>query len=78
MMITIAKADASVMVEIVSHSPRRLIEVKIGGSVRVDGHEVESGEMRILFYSIVSDLVEAIDVINPRDKDVISFHPTQQ
>lgn len=40
MMITISRADASVIVEVVSLPPRLPAEMKIGGYVRVDGHEV--------------------------------------
>ncbi|MFC1831144.1 hypothetical protein ACFL0S_03890 [Thermodesulfobacteriota bacterium] len=42
----------------------------------IDGHEVESGEKKLLVHSIVADLVTAIDIIPPRDKEVIDFHPT--
>ena len=52
--------------------------MKTGGHVRVDGHQIESGEKKILVHSIVADLVEAIDVISPSDKEVIAFHSTAQ
>lgn len=74
--ITISRADASVMVEIVNLPPRLTVEMKLGGSVRVDGHEIESSEKKMLVHSIVSDLVAAIDVISPSDKEVIAFLPT--
>ena len=54
------------------------MEVKLGGSVLVDGHELESGEKELLVQSIVADLITAIDIISPRDKEVIAFNPTQQ
>ena len=76
MMITISRADASVMVEIVSLPPRLPVKIKVGGSVHVDGHEIESGEKKMLVHSIVSDLIAAIDVISTSDKGVIAFHPT--
>ena len=76
MLITISRADASVIVEVVSLPPRRTVEMKVGGYVRVDGYEIESGEKKLLVHSIVSDLVAAIDVISPSDMEVIAFHPT--
>ena len=78
MMVTIERADSYVKVEILSFPPRLPVEIKLGGSVLVDGHEVETGEKKMLVHSIVSDLVSAIDVILPRDKQVIAFHPTEQ
>lgn len=78
MLITISRPDAFVIVEVVSSPPRLPVEVKLGGSVLVDGHEVESGEKKLLVQSIVADLITAIDIISPRDKEVIAFHPTQQ
>ncbi len=78
MMITISRPDTFVMVEIAGYPPRLPVSITIGVSANIDGHEVESGEQKILIHSIVSDLVETIDAINPRDKDVISFQPTQQ
>ena len=78
MLITISRPDASVLVEIVSSPPRLPVEVKLGGSVLVEGHEVESGEKKLMVQSIVADLITAIDIISPRDKEVIAFHPTQQ
>lgn len=74
--ITISRADASVMVEIVNLPPRLTVEMKLGGCVRVDSHEIESNEKKMLVHSILSDLVAAIDVISPHDKKVIAIHPT--
>ena len=76
MMITISRADASVIVEVVCSPPRLPVEMKLGGSVRVDGHDIESGEKKMFVHSIVTDLIEVIDVISPSDKEVIAFHPT--
>mgnify|MGYP001823369708 CR=1 FL=1 len=78
MLITISQPDSSVLLEIVSSPPRLPVEVKLGGSVLVEGHEVESGEKKLMIQSIVADLITAIDIISPRDKEVIAFHPTQQ
>ena len=75
MLITISQADASVIVEVVNLPPRLTVDVKLGGCVRVDGNEIESGEKKMLVHSIVSDLVAAIDVISPSDKEVSAFHP---
>ena len=76
MMITISQAGASIMIEVVSLPPRLPVEIRIGGCVRVDGHEIESGEKKMLVHSILSELVAAIDVISPGDKEVIAIHPT--
>ena len=78
MLITISRPDAFVIVEVVSSPPRLPVEVKLGGSVLVDGQEIESSDKKLLVQSIVADLVTAIDIIAPRDKEVIAFHPTQQ
>ena len=78
MLITISRHDTFVMVEIAAYPPRLPVSITIGVSAKIDGHEVESGEQKILVLSIVSDLVETIDAINPLDKDVIRFQPTQQ
>ncbi|MBT8362997.1 MAG: hypothetical protein HKP41_14490 [Desulfobacterales bacterium] len=78
MLITISQAEASLIVEVVSSSPRLPVEVILGGNVRIDGNEVESGEQKLLVHSIISDLIAAIDVISPRDKEVIGFHFTHQ
>lgn len=77
-MITIERVDSYVKVEIVSFPPRLLVEIKPDGIVLVGGQRVESGEKKMLVRSIVSDLVSAIDVILPGDKQVIAFHPTEQ
>ncbi|MFW2439885.1 MAG: hypothetical protein ACN4GR_10985 [Arenicellales bacterium] len=77
-MITIERADSYVKVEIVSLPPRLPVVIKPGGIVLVEGQGVESGEKKILVHSIVSDLIAAIDVISPRDKEFIAFHPTAQ
>ena len=76
MLITISRGDSSIMVEIVNLQPRLPVGMRIGGCVRVDGHEIESGERKMLVHSIVSNLVLSIDIIPHRDKDVIAFHPT--
>ena len=78
MMSTIERVDYFVKVEIGSFPPRLAVESKPGGIVVVDGQGVYSGERKMLVYSIVSDLVAAIDVISPRDKEFIAFHPTVQ
>ena len=78
MLITISRPDASVLVEIVSSPPRLPVDVKLGGSVLVDGHEILSGEKKLLVQSIVADLVTAIDIISPHHKMVIAFHSAQQ
>jgi hypothetical protein len=78
MLITISRPDVSVSVEVANSQSRLPVEVKLGGSVLIDGHEIESGEKKLLVQSIVVDLVTAIDIISPRDKEVIAFHPTQQ
>ncbi len=54
------------------------MEIRIGGSVLISGHQVDSGEKKLLVHSIVADLVTAIDIISSRDKKVIAFHPTEQ
>ena len=78
MMITISRADPSVRLEIVSLPPRLTVEmkIKIGGQVLLDGHKIEFDEEKMLVHSIVSDLISAIDVISPSDKEVIAIHPT--
>ena len=78
MMITISKADASVLVEIVNSQANLPVEMKIGGCVRIDGQEIESDEKKMLVHSIINDLITAIDVISPHDQKVIAFHPTTQ
>ena len=78
MLISISRADSSVTVEFVNYPPRLPVKIKLGGNVLIDGHEVTSGEEKLLVQSIVADLVTAIDIISPRDKEVIAFHPTQQ
>ena len=78
MMLTIERVDSYVKVEIVSLPPRLPVEIKSGGIVLVGGQRVESGEKTVMVHSIVSDLVAAIDVISPRDKEFIAFHPTLQ
>ena len=78
MLITISRPDASVLVEVVSSPPRLQVEIKLGGRVLIDGHEVESGEKKLLVQSIVADLVTAIDIISSQDKMVIAIHTTQQ
>ena len=77
-MITIERVDSYVKVEIVSLPPRLAVEIKPGGIVLIDGQAVQSGEKKMLVYSIVSDLVAGIDDISPRDKEFIAFHPTVQ
>lgn len=77
-MITIERADSYVKIEIVSLPPRLPVVIKPGGIVLVGGQGVESGEKKMLVHSIVSDLIAAIDVISPRDKEFIAFHPTVQ
>ena len=76
LMVTISRANATVLVEVVNFPPRLPVEVNLGRSVSVDGYEIESGEKKILVHSIVSDLIAAIDVISPSDKEVIAFYPT--
>lgn len=75
-MITIERADSYVKVELVSLPPRLPVVIKPGGVVLVGGQGVESGEKKMLVHSIIPDLVLAIDVISPRDKEFIAFHPT--
>lgn len=78
LLITISQAEASVTVEVASSPPRLPVEIRLGGSVLINGQEVESGEEKLLVQSIVADLVTAIDIISPRDKKVIAFHSLQQ
>ena len=78
MMITIERVDSYVKLEIVSFPPRLQVEIKSDGIVLVGGQRVDSGEKTMLVHSIVSDLVAAIDVISPHDREFIAFHPTVQ
>ena len=78
MLISISREDASVITEVVSYPPRLPVEITLRGSVFVNGHEVESGEKKLLVHSIVNDFITAIDVISPHDKKVVAFHPTAQ
>ena len=78
MMITIERVDSYVKVEIVSIPPRLAVEIKPGGIVLVGGRRIKSGEKKMLVHYIVSDLVAAIGVISPRDKEFIAFHPAVQ
>ena len=80
-MITISLTDPSVMIELLAFPPKLPVVVKLGGpnfieSVLIDGHEVEA-DKKMLVHSIVSDLIMAFDVILPRDKEIIGYHPTQ-